>query len=74
MAFSQSDLYWVLFIAGGFGAAELILWRMNGQKGTLTAFLRKVLGIEPARKYRPFGIFVVGVFSVWVFVHLVFGL
>lgn len=74
MSLEQSDLYWLLFIAGGFGVAEFILWKMNGQKGTLTAFLRKILGIEPARKWKFLGVTAVGVFSVWVFVHLVFGL
>lgn len=74
MEISQSDIYWMLFIAGGFGVAEFVLWKLNGQPGTLTAFLRKLLGFEPKKPWRPVGIVIVGTFCVWVFLHLVFGI
>lgn len=69
----MSELIWVLWFII-FGAAEILLFRAEGEKGTLSAKLRMWLGIDPPMPWRPFGIVAVAGFCVWFLIHIVFGL
>lgn len=66
------EIAWALGIIA-FAMLDLALAKGTPKaEGTLTATLRRWLGIQPKRWWRPIGMVIAGGFSVWFFGHIAF--
>ncbi|WP_157360595.1 hypothetical protein [Amycolatopsis thermoflava] len=78
------NIIWPVVTGGflvAFGVFEALAIR-NGDRdraagkpsGTYTAWIRRTLGLDPARWWRPIGIAGFASFMVWFFGHILFGI
>lgn len=74
---STWDTAWLIWLGGtvvSFAALEIAAVRSGGWRtSTLTATLRRWLGIQPERPWRLAGIAVILGFCAWLGSHLTFG-
>lgn len=67
-----SDWYWLAFGAM-FVGGEIVLAIREGESGTLSGKLRKILGVNPVKPWRLVGVPAVFIFCIWFFPHIAFG-
>ncbi|MBA2951423.1 hypothetical protein [Streptomyces himalayensis] len=69
-----TDGVWAVALAAA-GATFVVLEgrALLRRERTLSAFLRRLAGIDPRRPWRPVGIAVIAGFCAWLASHLIFG-